>query len=88
MMPVNEKEWTHDLQDFIQYWEKEVDELKERKVNSDECCEIVELFHRDRDLLLSRRPSAFTDEDVIVQIEPIANKLDVSLAMALCSAPE
>jgi len=77
--------WMQDFQEFISFWEKEVDVLKERKLDSEECCEIADLFHRDRDLLLCRRPTTMFEEEIISRLEPLANKLDASLAMALCS---
>lgn len=76
--------WVKDLHNFILYWEKEVDTLKEKKINPNACNEIVEVFHRDRDMLLCRRPSDVSDEIIISQLSPLASKLDSSLAMALC----
>ncbi|MFH1101275.1 MAG: hypothetical protein V1726_04485 [Methanobacteriota archaeon] len=85
MITGSDETWMQDLQEFISYWEKEVDVLKERKLDSEECCEIADLFHRDRDLLLCRRPTNVFEEEVVSRLLPLTSKLDVSLAMALCS---
>jgi len=80
-----EEIWAHELIEFIQYWEKELDALKEKKLDSDECSEIMDLFHRDRDLLLCRKPLGFVEDGVMMQLTPLSVRLDASLAIALCS---
>jgi len=74
-----------DLREFLMYWEREVDMLKEKQLDSEECSEIADLFHRDRDLLLCRRPLGVAEDDIASRLQPLAGKLDASLAMALCS---
>jgi len=81
----DEEKWSLDLQQFISHWEKEVDGLQEKQLDSDECGEIVEQFHKTKDMLLCQRPVNLTDDNVLSKLEPLTNKLDNSLAMALCS---
>jgi len=85
MDEIRHQEWIHDLQDFISYWNQELDDISRRKVDSDECSEIMDSFHKNMDFLLLRRPADIVEEDFIGQLRPLLNKLDSSLAMALCS---
>jgi hypothetical protein len=77
-----EDNWVKDLHEFISLWEHEINNIRNMRLNSDECSEIMEIFHRDMDLLLCRRPVGFLD-DIVSKLEPLSNELDTSLAMAL-----
>jgi hypothetical protein len=78
-------QWNHDLQDFIAYWNQELDNIRRRRVDSNECVEIMDTFHKNMDYLLLRRPAEIIEDEYIGQLQPLLNKLDASLAMALCS---
>ena len=80
-----EETWMRELQEFISHWENEVNSIQEQQLDSRECSNIVEHFQRERDLLLCKKPVGISDEHSVIRLEPLANKLDASLAMALCS---
>lgn len=86
-MPVTNpsEAWATDFEEFMAYWVKAVDVLKEKHLGSEECTEITLLFHRDRDLLLCTRPSNISDDDLVSKLQPLEQKLDASLAIALTS---
>ncbi|MEM0493152.1 MAG: hypothetical protein QXS02_04265 [Candidatus Thermoplasmatota archaeon] len=75
--------WIKEFNDFVTYWEREIDSLKNTAIDPDECNVISELFNRDKNILLCKKPSSFTDDEFISHITPLTTKLDVCLAMAL-----
>ena len=81
----SEENWVKDLHEFVSHWEEKVANIKEKRLGSQECTEIADLFQKDQEVLLSRRPVGVSDDHVFVKLQPLANKLDASLAMALCS---
>ena len=78
-------DWVTDIHAFINHWEREVETIKNQQLDADECNEITKLFQQDKDMLLSKRPVDISDEHALMEIQPLADKLDASLARALCS---
>jgi len=74
--------WMKEFYDFVSHWEKEIDSLKSMKINPEECNLICESFHKDKNMLLCRKPSSFNDDELISKLNPLVNKLDSCLAMA------
>jgi hypothetical protein len=80
-----EEVWVKDVCEFISHWEHEVDSLRQQQVDVRQCREIVDVFQREKDLLLCRKPVSVSDQSVMTRLTPLSSKLDTSLAMALCS---
>ena len=85
MESTSAEEWTKDFQNFLEYWLNEVDVLKEKHLGSEECYQISDLFQRDRNILLCMRPTSISDDELVSKLQPLTQKLDTSLAIALCS---
>lgn len=80
------QQWTDDVQAFLTYWQQEVVIIKARKLGVVECAEISDHFRNHMNQLLIRRPSGTMHVDVLGEFELLINKLDNSLARALCSS--
>jgi len=79
-----EKHWLEELESFISHWEQETEMIREKALPPDECVKISDVFKRDSDGLLVRRPVGVTDHTVMSRLEALDNKLTTTLAMA-CS---
>ena len=72
--------WKNEFENFISHWEKEVEILKGRTLDLDECCRISDLFRKDRDGLLINKPLELSDE-IFLKFDQLDNKLCSALAM-------
>ena len=82
-----ERNWLDELEKFISHWESETELIKQRTLYPDECDKISDIFHRDSDGLLVRRPVEISDEEIITRLEKIDGKLGSALAM-VCTSSE
>ena len=82
-----ERDWFNELEKFISHWEQETETIKERTLDPNECSEITDVFHRDSDGLLVRRPVGISDEDIYTRLERLDGKLSSALAM-VCTSSE
>lgn len=82
-----ERDWFNELEKFISHWEQETETIKERTLYPNECSEITDVFHRDSDGLLVRRPVGISDEDIYTRLEKLDNRLGSALAM-VCTSSE
>jgi len=80
-----EKIWLDELEEFISHWEREAETIKERTLDLDECCKISDVFHKNSDGLLVRRPVGISDDEIFTRLERLDGKLNSTLAMA-CSS--
>jgi len=77
----DERIWRHELEKFISHWERETETIKDRSLDLDECSKISDIFHKDSNGLLVRRPVGISDEEVYTRLEKLDNKLNSALAM-------
>ena len=82
-----ERDWFNELEKFISHWEQETKTIKERTLDPNECSEITDVFHRDSDGLLVRRPVGISDEEIFTRLERLDGKLGSALAM-VCTSSE
>ena len=82
----NKQHWLEELEQFITHWEQETELLKEKQLDLNECDEITDVFHRNSDGLLVRRPVEISDEEIFTRLEQLDNKLGSVLAMACTSS--
>lgn len=82
-----ERDWFNELEKFISHWEQETETIKERILDPNECSEITDVFHRDSDGLLVRRPVEISDEEIFTRLERLDSKLSSALAM-VCTSSE
>ena len=83
---VEAESWFHDLEQFIIHWENETEAIKEQALDPNECDTISILFHKDSDGLLLRRPIGVSDEEIMIRLSRLDNKLDSVLARACTSS--
>ena len=81
----SERIWLDELERFIFHWEKETETIKERALDPNECSKITDVFHRDSDGLLVRRPVSIADEEIFTRLEQLDGKLNSVLAMVCTS---
>jgi len=77
--------WYAELEEFISRWENEAEELKQKKLSTDECTMISKMLQKGEDELLLKRPAGFSDLTVSHKLDDLDKKLNSSLAMALTS---
>ena len=82
-----ERDWFNELEKFISHWEQETETIKERILDPNECSETTDVFHRDSDGLLVRRPVEISDEEIFTRLERLGSKLSSALAM-VCTSSE
>lgn len=82
-----ERDWLVELEKFISHWEQETETIKERILDPEECGKITDIFHRDSDGLLVRRPVDISDEEIFTRLEQLDNRLGSALAM-VCTSSE
>jgi hypothetical protein len=82
-----ERDWFNELEKFISHWEQETETIKERTLDPNECSKITDVFHRDSDGLLVRRPVGISDEEIYTRLERLDNRLGSALAM-VCTSSE
>jgi len=73
--------WLHEFESFMSHWEQETESIKERSIDTKECCKISDGFHRDSDGLLARRPVGLSEGTVFSRIDQLDHKLNSALAM-------
>ena len=83
----NKQHWLEELEQFISHWEQETELIKEKQLELDECNEITDVFHRNSDGLLVRRPVEISDEEIFTRLERLDGKLSSALAM-VCTSSE
>ena len=79
--------WLDELEKFISHWEQETESIRQRSLDLDECNNITDVFHRDSDGLLVRRPVGISDEEIFTRLERLDDKLGSTLAM-VCTSSE
>ena len=77
-----EKIWRLNVENVISRWERETETLKDKTLNPDECHKISDMFHKDTNWLLVRKPAETIDDDIITRLDQLDNKLNSTLAMA------
>ena len=82
-----ERNWLDELEKFISHWESETESIKQRTLDPGECGKITDIFHRDSDGLLVRRPVGISDEEIFTRLERLDGKLGSVLAM-VCTSSE
>jgi hypothetical protein len=82
----DEKNWLNEFEKFISHWEEETEKLKVKSLDLEECCKISDVFHKEWDELLIKRPEGISN-DIILKFERLDNKLSSVLAM-VCSCAE
>jgi len=80
-----EENWLDELEKFISHWERETETIKERTLDPEECNKISDVFHRDSDGLLVRRPVGISDDEIFTRLERLDGKLSSALAMVCAS---
>ena len=80
-----ERNWLDELEKFISHWERETETIKERTLDPEECNKISDVFHRDSDGLLVRRPVGISDDEIYTRLEKLDGKLNSTLAMVCTS---
>ncbi|GAH03084.1 unnamed protein product [marine sediment metagenome] len=81
-----ERDWLDELEKFISRWESETESIKQRTLDPEECGKITDIFHRDSDGLLVRRPVGISDEEIFSRLERLDGKLGSALAMVCISS--
>ena len=81
-----ERNWWDELEEFISHWERESEIIKERTLDHEECNRISDVFHRDSDGLLVRRPVGISDDEIFTRLERLDGKLSSTLAMVCVSS--
>ena len=82
-----EENWLDELEKFISHWERETETIKERALDPKECNRISDVFHKDSDGLLVRRPVVISDDEIFTRLERLDGKLGSALAM-VCTSSE
>ena len=82
-----EKTWLDEFERFISHWEQETEDLKGRMLDHQECNSITDIFHRDSDGLLVRRPVEISDKEILTRLERLDGQLSSVLAM-VCTSSE
>lgn len=80
-----ERNWLDELEEFISHWERESEIIKERTLDPEECSKISDVFHRNSDGLLMRRPVGISDDEIFTRLERLDGKLSSALAMVCTS---
>lgn len=80
-----ERNWLDELEEFISHWERETEIIKERTLDPEECSKISDVFHRNSDGLLMRRPVGISDDEIFTRLERLDGKLSSALAMVCTS---
>ena len=80
-----EKSWMEELDNFISSWENEVEIIRQKSLDLDQCNTISEMFQKSSNGLLIRRPAGLSDEEIFSRLEQLDNKINSVLAMACCS---
>jgi len=80
-----ERNWLDELEKFISHWERESEIIKERTLDPEECSKISDVFHRDSDGFLMRRPVGISDDEIFTRLERLDGKLSSALAMVCAS---
>ena len=83
----DEKSWLNELEKFISHWEQETESIRQRSLDLDECNNITDVFHRDSNGLLVRRPVEISDEEIFTRLERLDGRLNSVLAM-VCTSSE
>lgn len=78
---VDKDKWLSEVEQFIDYWENATEEIQERALHPDECSDISEMFQKDSDGLLLRRPTDVSDQEILTKLDQLDSKLNSSLAM-------
>ena len=76
------EKWREEVEHFIAHWEHETESIKQRMLHPDECTKISDLFHKDSDGLLVKRPVVIADNEVFSRLERLDDKLNAALAMS------
>jgi len=79
------KDWWDEFEKFISRWEGETQSIMEKSLNPEECNKINDIFHRDSDSIMVRRPADISDEEIITRLEELDGRLNSVLAMACTS---
>lgn len=83
--PLEGENWYAEVEDFFVRWNEEADSIKEKVLDSIECSAITKMYHKNQDDLLLRRPVDLADQTLMRRFEELDNKIQSSLAMALCT---
>ncbi len=75
------KTWRQEAEYFITRWEIETEQIKEKNLDPDQCCQISDTFHRDADGLLVKKPAAPIHNDIVARLDRLENTLHSTLAM-------
>ncbi len=84
--PESRWNWNNEFEKFMTHWEHEAEKLKDTTLDLEGCCKISDVFHKDWDGLLIRKPEEVSD-DILLRIEQLDSKLNSTLAM-VCSCSE
>ena len=79
------KNWWNEFEKFISHWEGESQSITEKSLDPNECNKITDIFHRDSNGLMVRRPVDIPDEKIQTRLEKLDSRLNSVLAMACTS---
>lgn len=79
------QQWLEEFDHFVFYWEQEAELLKEKQLSLSKCNEITDIFHKNSDGLLIKRPDEIAEEEILSRLEQVSDKLNCVLAMACAS---
>ena len=80
-----ERNWLNDFEHFLLRWEQETEGIKEKTLDPDECFRISEMFHKDWNGLVIRKPVNVAG-DFFNRFEQLDHKLTTTLAMVCHSS--
>jgi len=83
-----EENWINEAEKLILHWERETELIKSRVIDLQECSRISDVFRKECDSLLIRKPVGMTNEEVYTKMEKLGNKLNSTLAMVCRSSEE
>lgn len=84
--PDVKKNWLNELENFISHWEEETKTIKDQTLDPEECYRISDVFHKDSDGLLVRRPIEISDDEIYTRLEKLDGQLNSALAMSCTSS--
>ncbi|MEM0467389.1 MAG: hypothetical protein QXL17_06995 [Candidatus Thermoplasmatota archaeon] len=89
MEPEDEsKNWRQEAEYFITRWEIETEQIKEKELDPEQCCQISDTFHRDTEGLLVKKPATPVHHDILVRLDQLENTLNTTLAMVCTCSKE
>jgi hypothetical protein len=80
-----EQQWLEEFDHFIFYWEQEAELSKEKQLSLSKCNEITDIFHKNSDGLLIKKPGHITEKEILTRLQQVNEKLNCVLAIACAS---